>query len=56
MLDKRRVNGPPGGTKAPVFATVLPADEGAARPKRSRKAKELRKMCTSRSIQCSEPS
>ncbi|KAK2759151.1 3'-5'-exoribonuclease [Arachnomyces sp. PD_36] len=44
MLDKRRINGPPGGTKPPVFASVLPADEGAARPKRSRKAKELRKI------------
>jgi exosome complex component MTR3 len=46
MLDRRRINGPPGGTKAPVFATVH-TDEGAARPKRSRKAKELRKICMS---------
>ncbi|PGH13259.1 hypothetical protein AJ80_06368 [Polytolypa hystricis UAMH7299] len=48
MTDRRRINGPPGGTRPPVFASSLPTPEGQTsisfeRPRRTRKAAELRK-------------
>lgn len=53
MADRRRVNGPPGGTRAPVFASSLPTPDGQVpvsfeRPKRLRKPDELRKICMSK--------
>lgn len=46
MTDRRRINGPSGGTAAPVFTSSLPAtnalDNG---PVRTRDPTELRKIC-----------
>ncbi|KAK2801768.1 3'-5'-exoribonuclease [Onygenales sp. PD_10] len=49
MADKRRINGPPGGTRPPVFASSLLSAEGQRtpaleRPIRTRKPDELRKI------------
>ncbi|OJD19483.1 hypothetical protein AJ78_00551 [Emergomyces pasteurianus Ep9510] len=49
MADKRRINGPPGGTRPPVFASSLLSPEGPRsaaleRPVRTRKPSELRKI------------
>ncbi|KAI1938818.1 3'-5'-exoribonuclease [Ophidiomyces ophidiicola] len=49
MADKRRINGPPGGTRAPVFTSSLSSagnEKSSAfeRPRRTRKANELRKI------------
>jgi hypothetical protein len=48
MADRRRNNGPPSGTRAPVYASLLrsAAGEGAERPQRTRKPTDLRKICT----------
>ena len=47
MTDRRRLNGPPGGTAPPVFASVLKGGDGLRnfRPLRSRGTRELRKIC-----------
>ncbi|QKX57938.1 uncharacterized protein TRUGW13939_05058 [Talaromyces rugulosus] len=46
MADRRRNNGPPNGTRAPVFASLLRSATGevAQRPQRTRKSDELRKI------------
>ncbi|OKL64242.1 hypothetical protein UA08_00253 [Talaromyces atroroseus] len=46
MADRRRNNGPPSGTRAPVYASLLrsAAGEGAERPQRTRKPTDLRKI------------
>ncbi|KAJ5367135.1 hypothetical protein N7541_001076 [Penicillium brevicompactum] len=45
MADRRRVNGPPGGTRAPVFAFLQESSTGAAeRAQRQRQPAELRKI------------
>ncbi|KLJ13801.1 hypothetical protein EMPG_11301 [Blastomyces silverae] len=49
MADKRRINGPPGGTRPPVFASSLLSSDGQRsvaleRPIRTRKPDELRKI------------
>ncbi|KAL1957384.1 hypothetical protein VTO42DRAFT_6064 [Malbranchea cinnamomea] len=49
MADRRRVNGPPGGTRPPVFASSLLSKEGTTspaveRPDRTRKPDQLRKI------------
>lgn len=48
MADRRRNNGPPGGTRPPVFASLLRSatGEAAERPHRTRQPNELRKICT----------
>lgn len=47
MSDRRRINGPSGGTAPPVFASTLVAPESlqSQRPGRTRKPDELRKIC-----------
>ena len=48
MTDRRRLNGPPGGTTSPVFASVLKDGDGLLyklRPIRTRSPHELRKIC-----------
>ncbi|OJJ51185.1 hypothetical protein ASPZODRAFT_333803 [Penicilliopsis zonata CBS 506.65] len=42
MTDRRRINGPPSGTRPPVFAAG--ADRPAVRPVRQRQPTELRKL------------
>ncbi|KAF2103521.1 exoribonuclease family protein, partial [Rhizodiscina lignyota] len=44
--DRRRINGPPGGTSAPIFASALSSDQTIEklRPTRTRQADELRKI------------
>ncbi|KAL4893475.1 3' exoribonuclease family, domain 1-domain-containing protein [Aspergillus ambiguus] len=45
MTDRRRINGPPSGTRPPVFASSLNAVPGdATRPQRQRQPNELRKI------------
>ncbi|PGG96148.1 hypothetical protein AJ79_09714 [Helicocarpus griseus UAMH5409] len=49
MADRRRINGPPGGTRPPVFASSLLSSDGQRsvaleRPVRTRKPDELRKI------------
>ncbi|KAJ5295576.1 hypothetical protein PENANT_c001G11211 [Penicillium antarcticum] len=45
MADRRRINGPPGGTRPPVFASVQQSSTGAAdRARRQRQPAELRKI------------
>ncbi|KAL2361973.1 hypothetical protein RJZ56_005139 [Blastomyces dermatitidis] len=49
MADKRRINGPPGSTRPPVFASSLLSSDGQRsvtleRPIRTRKPDELRKI------------
>ncbi|PGH33219.1 hypothetical protein GX50_03981 [[Emmonsia] crescens] len=49
MADKRRINGPPGGTRPPVFASSLLSSDGQRsvaleRPIRTRRPDELRKI------------
>ncbi|EGC41720.1 3' exoribonuclease [Histoplasma capsulatum var. duboisii H88] len=49
MADKRRLNGPPGGTRPPVFASSLLSSDGQhcvalERPVRTRKQHELRRI------------
>ncbi|KAL5355766.1 3' exoribonuclease family, domain 1-domain-containing protein [Aspergillus floccosus] len=45
MTDRRRINGPPSGTRPPVFSSSLNAVPGAAiRPQRQRQPNELRKI------------
>ncbi|EED18165.1 3' exoribonuclease family protein [Talaromyces stipitatus ATCC 10500] len=46
MADRRRNNGPPSGTRPPVYASLLrnAAGEKAERPRRARKPTELRKI------------
>lgn len=46
MTDRRRINGPPGGTRPPVFASSLKPIPTAERPQRQRQPNELRKICT----------
>ena len=46
MADRRRINGPPSGTTAPIFA-VTDSTLGLPRPERTRKPNELRKICES---------
>ena len=47
MADRRRVNGPPSGTRPTVFASSIQSQPGAAteRPRRQRQPNELRKIC-----------
>ncbi|KAJ5690542.1 Exosome complex component MTR3 [Penicillium macrosclerotiorum] len=46
MADRRRVNGPPGGTRPVVFASTAQSGTGAAeRPRRQRQPTDLRKIC-----------
>jgi hypothetical protein len=48
MNDRRRINGPSGGTAPPLFASTLSnsADQlQSSRPRRTRRADELRKIC-----------
>lgn len=46
MADRRRINGPPGGTRPAVYASLLESDTGAAdRARRQRQPAELRKIC-----------
>lgn len=47
VSDRRRINGPSGGTSPPVFSSILGSPEAlqAQRPVRTRKANELRKIC-----------
>lgn len=46
MADRRRINGPPGGTRPAVYASLLESDTGAAdRARRQRQPTELRKIC-----------
>ena len=51
MTDRRRINGPPSGTKLPVFANTLLGNEekGVNRPFRTRHPAAVRKMCMSTS-------
>ncbi|KAL3445556.1 3' exoribonuclease family, domain 1-domain-containing protein [Aspergillus insuetus] len=45
MTDRRRINGPPGGTRPPVFASsIKPTTVAAERPRRQRQPNELRKI------------
>ncbi|KAJ0418932.1 3' exoribonuclease family, domain 1-domain-containing protein [Aspergillus carlsbadensis] len=45
MTDRRRINGPPGGTRPPVFASsIKPTASAAERPRRQRQPNELRKI------------
>ncbi|KAL1998995.1 hypothetical protein VTN02DRAFT_5218 [Thermoascus thermophilus] len=46
MTDRRRINGPPSGTRPPVFVSLLKSATGAAaeRPTRTRQPAELRKI------------
>ncbi|KAL5048172.1 hypothetical protein BDW71DRAFT_26202 [Aspergillus fruticulosus] len=47
MTDRRRINGPPGGTRPPVFASSIKSSTNAAaaaRPQRQRQPNELRKI------------
>ncbi|KAL4871039.1 hypothetical protein BDV12DRAFT_164641 [Aspergillus spectabilis] len=45
MTDRRRINGPPGGTRPPVFASSIQSTASAAeRPQRQRQPNELRKI------------
>ncbi|KAL4742778.1 3' exoribonuclease family, domain 1-domain-containing protein [Aspergillus similis] len=47
MTDRRRINGPPGGTRPPVFTSSLkptPTANAAERPQRQRQPNELRKI------------
>ncbi|OJI99138.1 hypothetical protein ASPVEDRAFT_187117 [Aspergillus versicolor CBS 583.65] len=43
MTDRRRINGPPGGTRPPVFASSIEPTK-AERPQRQRQPNELRKI------------
>jgi exosome complex component MTR3 len=45
--DRRRINGPSGGTSAPIFSQYLSPDPASKteRPTRTRKPNVLRKMC-----------
>jgi hypothetical protein len=47
MTDRRRLNGPLGGTSPPVFASILKGGDGLhkLRPVRMRSPSELRKIC-----------
>lgn len=49
MADRRRINGPPSGTTAPVFA-VTDSTLALRSPQRTRKPKELRKICESKTL------
>ncbi|CAG7922653.1 unnamed protein product [Penicillium olsonii] len=45
MADRRRINGPPGGTRPPVYASLQESTTGAAqRAQRQRQPAELRKI------------
>ncbi|KAJ5980759.1 hypothetical protein N7481_008057 [Penicillium waksmanii] len=45
MNDRRRVNGPPGGTRPPVYASLLQSGTGAdTRAQRQRQPTDLRKI------------
>ncbi|KAJ5356716.1 hypothetical protein N7517_011325 [Penicillium concentricum] len=45
MADRRRINGPPGGTRPPVFASLQESSTGVAnRAQRQRQPAELRKI------------
>ncbi|KAL4909293.1 hypothetical protein BDW74DRAFT_79696 [Aspergillus multicolor] len=47
MTDRRRINGPPGGTRPPVFASSIKSSASATaaeRPRRQRQPNELRKI------------
>jgi exosome complex component MTR3 len=48
MTDRRRINGPLGGTSATVYSKYLTKDASTQieRPMRSRAPNVLRKMCT----------
>lgn len=49
MADRRRINGPPGGTRPAVFASLLESGTGATdRARRQRQPTELRKICKNR--------
>jgi len=47
MADRRRINGPPGGTSAPIFASTLGTRESilGQRPTRERAPEQHRKIC-----------
>jgi exosome complex component MTR3 len=46
MTDRRRINGPSGGTSAPVYSKYLTKDASDLdRPTRTRAPNVLRKMC-----------
>lgn len=49
LADRRRINGPPGGTSAPVYSKYIQKDATAQteRPSRIRQPNVLRKMCKS---------
>ncbi|KAJ5610968.1 hypothetical protein N7510_007687 [Penicillium lagena] len=44
MADRRRINGPPGGTRPAIYATSLPSIKDADRARRQRQPAELRKI------------
>ena len=44
MTDRRRINGPPGGTAPPVFSFSL-TGKNSSPAKRARAPDELRKIC-----------
>jgi hypothetical protein len=48
MTDRRRINGPPGGTRPPIFTSSIKPTataDAAERPQRQRQPNELRKIC-----------
>jgi hypothetical protein len=47
MADRRRINGPAGGTKPPLYASTIKSGEKSTvqRPVRVRGPEELRKIC-----------
>ena len=47
MTDRRRINGPQGGTVPPIFASLLADNDESRleRPARTRQPNELRKIC-----------
>ena len=51
MADRRRVNGPPGGTLELVFPSP---DHGCSLPQRARTLNQLRKICTLEMLSCAD--
>lgn len=49
MTDRRRINGPPGGTVPPIYTATLTSRESilARRPTRNRAPEQPRKICKS---------
>ncbi len=48
MTDRRRINGPAGGTAPPLYAPYLGKLDNVQRPERTRRANQLRKICNCR--------